>query len=62
MATTRFRFRPEFFSDRPLELVSLGELTVTVFKYESRHPRAARRELPLVDGGAPVLWHAGVVP
>ena len=38
MATTRFRFRPEFFSDRPLELVSLGELKVTVFKYETGIP------------------------
>ncbi|MBQ6650890.1 MAG: hypothetical protein IJM67_06515, partial [Atopobiaceae bacterium] len=38
MATTRFRFRPEFFSDRPLELVSTGELRVTAFKYETGIP------------------------
>lgn len=38
MVATRFRFRPEFFSDRPLELVSAGELTVCAFKYETGVP------------------------
>ena len=35
MSKTRMRLRPDFFADRPLELVRCGELSATAFRYET---------------------------